>query len=724
MVAAWPGQYHRPMTIEEHLEQIRTNIDDPAPYLVFADWLQEQGNPWGRLITLQHGLEQRPGDSAIAAEVEALMKKHKWTPKAKPRLLRLEWRWGFIRSIRVFDEYNHEDLDEVLGPVLDLPMAALVQSGLIFRDPRYVDDDRKPAKVLQRFPAGADVRQVGPVAPDDKEVDEKAPWIGVQEKIPASIGRFEQAVVLVCHGISSLPAALGKLPLERIDIDWCGRLRAIPDAVWGIESLGYISMYDCDGLGLNMGQVNNLLFGFVRARTPRKQRIFEAALFRGEAPKATTEQLLFALDNNVKSVRTRALAQLEKQLESPLAAHPVGSGSVVAVLGGLNLDKKALKTRVEATGAKLATKVTAKTTHVVLGEKPRGKQHELGGLPILLERHLADLGGKGKSGKGKRKATASGGKLPLERMAKDLRSKGDKKILAVVQALQEHGDLPAELLPELFLVLQNTQLEKLGKGRKLARKLFAAYAPNKLRNAVARHFKTSMLLAGETKQADRLAALEREAGKLIEMPRLARLMIEDFGCGLKFILARGDEGEIQWALGRRINKRCIDLAGLELSALPDLSAFDLLEVNAANNHLGSFPVALSKLPALSKLDLSDNYLRTLPRSLVQFTALRVLDLSRNRFQTFPKGVVTIAGLKELDLGADTWGETRITRIPKEIVALKKLEVLKIENGHVAVQVPEEMAAMTWLKRFEVTWKGAAKTAPAALRKLLPTCKIC
>jgi uncharacterized protein (TIGR02996 family) len=705
------------MTIEEHLEQIRASIDDPAPYLVFADWLQEQGNPWGRLITLQHGLEQRPGDSAIAAEVEALMKKHKWTPKAKPRLLRLEWRWGFIRAIRVFDEYDHEDLDEVLGPVLDLPMAGLVQSCLIFRDPRYVDDDRKPAAVLQRFPEGADVRQVGPAAPDDEQVDVEAPWIGVQGKIPTSISSFERAIVLVCHGIGSLPAALGKLPLERIDIDWCGRLRAIPDAVWGIESLGYISMYDCDGLGLNMGQVNNLLFGFVRARTPRKQRIFEAALFRGEAPKASTEQLLFALDNNVKSVRTRALALLEQQLRSPLAAHPVGAGSVVVVLGGLNLDKQALKARVEAAGAKLASKVSAKTTHVVLGEKPRGKQHELGQLPVLLERHLAEIGGKSKS-------AANGGKLPLERMAKDLRSGGDKKIVGVVQALQEHGGLPAELLPELFLVLQNTELEKRGKGRKLARKLFAAYAPDKLKSSVAKHFKTSMLLAGETKQADRLAALEREAGKLIEMPRLARLMVEDFGCGLKFILARGEADEIQWALGRRINKRRIDLAGLELNALPDLSAFDLQQVNAANNHLGTFPVGLSALPSLTRLDLSDNYLRALPRSLAQFAALRVLDLSRNRFQTFPRGVLTIAGLKELDLGADTWGETRITKIPKEIVALKKLEVFKIENGHVAVQVPEEMAAMTWLKRFEVTWQGQAKTAPAALRKLLPKCKIC
>jgi hypothetical protein len=116
-------------------------------------------------------------------------------------------------------------------------------------------------------------------------------------------------------------------------------------------------------------------------------------------------------------------------------------------------------------------------------------------------------------------------------------------------------------------------------------------------------------------------------------------------------------------------------------------------------------------------------MRSLPRSLAGFKALRKLNLSDNQFQTFPKGVVTIPKLKELDLNTSTWGEARITKIPKTVVSMTSLKVLKIDNGVVAVEVPVEISAMTWLKHLNVTWEGPAKTPPAALRKLLPRCKI-
>ena len=192
---------------------------------------------------------------------------------------------------------------------------------------------------------------------------------------------------------------------------------------------------------------------------------------------------------------------------------------------------------------------------------------------------------------------------------------------------------------------------------------------------------------------------------------------------MKFMLSRGDRDEIKWALEQRIKGQRIDLSGCELETLPDLSAFDLEEVVAANNHLTTFPVELSRLESLDSLDLTVNYLRSLPRSLAAFKSLRKLNLSCNRFQTFPKGVVTLSELRELDLTTYTWGETRITKIPKEIISMTQLEVFKIENGRVAVEIPEEMAAMTWLKQFEVTWEGASSKPPAALRKLLPKCKI-
>lgn len=714
------------MKLEDHLAEIRANLDDPAPYLVFADWLQEQGNPWGRLIMLQHALEQRPGDGAVAAAAEQLASKHGWAPKTKPKLLRLDWRWGFIRAIRVYDEYAHEDVAAILQPIFELPMAAHVQSCLVFRDPRY-DHGERPLSAVQRPPHAAEIEVVGPANVQGKEAEAPptdARWLSAGGRVPATVSRFTQVAWLCCSGIGSLPEAVGKLPLERLDIDWCQALPKIPDSVWGIESLGYISMYDAAGLGLNMAQVNNLLFGFVRARTPRAQRIVEAALFRGETPQTVTrEQLLLALDSNVKAVRTRALAVLESELENPLPQSPLGESSVVAVLGAINIDKKALKARLEAIGARLATTINAKTTHALLGERPGGKQHELGTLPVLLEAHLTAAGADALPTA--EASTPSGAGPNLTQLAQDLRSKQDAKIVAAVAALQTLGTIPRELLPELLLVLQNTELEKLGKGRRQAKKLFAAYAPPALQAAVAKHMKTSVLLAGETKRATRLQAVEQAAGHELEMAQLARLLVEDHDCGLKWILARKDPVELCWALAQRITNKRIDLARLELPSLPELSAFsELEEVDASGNHLGAFPVALAtELPKLRRLDLSGNYLRTLPANLSAFCALHSLDLGHNRFETFPRGVTTIAGLRELDLSSDTWGETRITMLPKELLALKQLESLEIENGRQAVELAPELAAMTWLKRLKTTWRGESSEPPAELTTLLPGCEI-
>jgi len=51
---------------------IRANRDDPAPYLVYADWLQAQGSPLGELIVLEHALETAP-DPAKRARADAIL---------------------------------------------------------------------------------------------------------------------------------------------------------------------------------------------------------------------------------------------------------------------------------------------------------------------------------------------------------------------------------------------------------------------------------------------------------------------------------------------------------------------------------------------------------------------------------------------------------------------------------------------------------------------------
>ena len=97
------------MNRETHLEHIEANPEDEGAYLVFADWLQERDDPWGKLIVLQHQLEAEPGNDVIAASVDALLRKHRheWCADLynRPAVI-LEWRWGFIRSARVLAGYD------------------------------------------------------------------------------------------------------------------------------------------------------------------------------------------------------------------------------------------------------------------------------------------------------------------------------------------------------------------------------------------------------------------------------------------------------------------------------------------------------------------------------------------------------------------------------------------------------------------------------------------
>ncbi len=691
------------MDIASHLERIRSSIDDPDPYLVFADWLQEEGDPWGELIVLQHTLEERPGDSAIASKIDALCKKHKWTQAFKPEVLRLDWKWGFIRGVKVYDQYAFHSLGKILKPVMSLPMAALVEACEVFRDEEQHKETLPPrSELVPHITANADTKYGNDIR-----------WLTVSSHVPSSVKACTKLAFLECRGAQRLPATLSELPLERIDLDRSWNLQSIPDAIWGIESLGYISMYDCDSLDLNMGQVNNLLAGFLKARSPRKQRIFEAALFQGKAPKASQEQLFLALDNNLKVVRERALDLLEELIESPLSKSPIDQGSVVVVFGKLTIDKKVLGARLKDRGAKLATKITKETTHVLLGKAPKGKHHDLGELPILLESHLGEL-----------MSTEDGAPpLPMSVLATQLRSKDDAQIRSAVQVLHERGTIPKELLPELFCVLQNTELSKLGKGRSQAKKLFAAYAPKKLQGAVAKHMKTSVLLAGESKQAERLSALEKNAGDDIDMARVAELFVHDFGAGLKYTMQRGDKEALDKALRLRIAGGNLNLDFLELNSLPDLSSYDLKAISLEGNHFTKFPAEVLALSGVETVVLSGNRLRSLPRDMSAMTRLTRLYLAHNCFAKFPVGVTSIPNLQELDLNSDCWGATRIEEIPAEVTRLTKLKVLKVSNGRVAVKLPAEISSMKSLEQFEVSWEDEIEKPPAALQALLPQCKI-
>ena len=101
------------MTHEEaFLQAIREAPDDDGPRLIFADWLEERGDPRGAFIRVQCALERLdPADPARADledEKRALLDRHEWEWTAPLHGVASEWRFrrGFVEEMTLFAAEN------------------------------------------------------------------------------------------------------------------------------------------------------------------------------------------------------------------------------------------------------------------------------------------------------------------------------------------------------------------------------------------------------------------------------------------------------------------------------------------------------------------------------------------------------------------------------------------------------------------------------------------
>jgi uncharacterized protein (TIGR02996 family) len=108
---------------------------DPSqlePYLVYADWLTERGDPRGELIALQAELERGADDRLLETERALLPRVLGDCAPLLDRTLSIEWRWGFIRRARFSGPYDSTAFGamrrhEYLAALLANPCASLIE---------------------------------------------------------------------------------------------------------------------------------------------------------------------------------------------------------------------------------------------------------------------------------------------------------------------------------------------------------------------------------------------------------------------------------------------------------------------------------------------------------------------------------------------------------------------------------------------------------------------
>jgi uncharacterized protein (TIGR02996 family) len=105
--------------------QLRANPDDAENWKVYGDWLIDQGDRRGELISLE-ALAERTGDIAIRKMIADLIDAHQhdWTPRLAQGF-EFAWRHGFVQAVTLSNIWDPDQIQR-LALLLADPCARLV----------------------------------------------------------------------------------------------------------------------------------------------------------------------------------------------------------------------------------------------------------------------------------------------------------------------------------------------------------------------------------------------------------------------------------------------------------------------------------------------------------------------------------------------------------------------------------------------------------------------
>jgi uncharacterized protein (TIGR02996 family) len=121
----------------ELLAAIGRDPNSVEPYSVYADWLAGMGDPRGELIALQLQAQRAPEDPRLRGAEERLFREHgevllgPCASLVKTRVLSIEWRYGFIKSVRFQGNdpgrHGRQKRVEYLASLLASPVARFIE---------------------------------------------------------------------------------------------------------------------------------------------------------------------------------------------------------------------------------------------------------------------------------------------------------------------------------------------------------------------------------------------------------------------------------------------------------------------------------------------------------------------------------------------------------------------------------------------------------------------
>lgn len=305
-----------PAALEAQLAQVRkTPTADVC--LVFADWLQAAGHPWGRLIAVQHGLA-----TAASAQKPALEKEEKTILREYGEVLTgnlqrtkntaFDWTTGFIKKATLGAPGDGQLLAKNLDVLLKLPTATLL-SALVL-DPRpetlqtFQDWDASPDNIVEPW---APVLEALPRVPKqvthvafgaEKPEPESAyvampPFSGVSKALP----HLES---LVLTGSADEPDPLDLPELKRLDVRFAAATGA------QLSALARSKLPKLEHLSFSVGGIANCVLDDAIAPRDWDEDDEDAPRYPETYPVSTLEELeVYDIDAELRPTDYDAVLQ-------------------------------------------------------------------------------------------------------------------------------------------------------------------------------------------------------------------------------------------------------------------------------------------------------------------------------------------------------------------------------------------------------------------------------
>ena len=402
-----------------------------------------------------------------------------------------------------------------------------------------------------------------------------------------------------------------------------------------------------------------IYFDFQWKKISKEQATIYLALLQNETNDLTKEQLntvLQALDYRVEAVRKGAQSLLSEWF--PLEEIP--EGSLVSILGNFNvLSLNDIAHRLDGLSINYQTKLTAKTTHVILCNLPVLKNADLSQKTIGTEENF--LAWLDKADVQFLSKKTDDNVDALENVADMLRGEDPEYIELALQMMKVHG-VSKELLGELFIFFNGRKHEKYFRK---AKNLFKKNAPvdliEFLDNNRTRYGGAYEIYSGDKDFYDFL-----KASNSLDRHQIA------FALDKKTYYEIAKETkETKEALAKMINHEVLDIS--VLGEIPEevktLKGFTTLLCNNRYLRIQEFPDWFHEL-AIQKLDLYDQDVE-LPETFAEFKELTDLCLPTYS-ESFPLVVTKMKTLEVIEMTA-----TQFALVPEEIKQLTKLRKVTV-----------------------------------------------